>query len=385
MMNFIETILPSLRVWQFFCLSPFALTEKTRWPKIERNFNMYCLIYIATECVVLLHGIIFPQYYLDLNAPPISKYGDFVTMTLTRVVAIFCVIESWQKRSLQIKFFGKINKIDSILAVRLNIDLRHEANRRETTWKSIIWLLSIISLHAIFLTVLLINPDPESQRLMHFWLGYMVPFTVSSLRYHQMVTFVRLVRHRSGAINNFLKQICSLDERAAMNNDLMNIMRSVDKTLSTKFEPDDCKMLLYNQLIEIRAAYQQLYDASQDINVLFRWTLPINIAIDFQKGLTNIYFVITLVLTSNSESSNAMTALLSMLWGIFNIGHILVLSSACQQTTEESQLIPGLLHNVDFNLSDLQSAGLVCVRRNNCARRGNNRFRFHRFDCFPCS
>lgn len=27
-MKFIETILPSLRAWQLFCLSPFALTEK---------------------------------------------------------------------------------------------------------------------------------------------------------------------------------------------------------------------------------------------------------------------------------------------------------------------------------------------------------------------
>lgn len=369
-MKFIETILPSLRVWQFFCLSPFALTEKTRWPKIDHNFNLYCLIYITIESVVFLHGIIFPRYYLnmDKDAPPITKYGAFIAMTLARVVAILCVIESWKKRPLQIKFFGKINKIDSILAYRLNIDLRHEANRRETTWKSIIWLLSIISLHAIFLTVLFINSDPLSEEWMGFWLGYMVPFSISSLRYHQMVTYVRLVRHRAEAINNFLKELCSLDERAAINNDLMNIMRSVDKTLSANFEPDDSKMLLYNKLIEIREAYQQLYDASQDINVLFRWTLPINIAIDFQKGLTNIYYVIVLMLTWNSKESNAMTALVPMLWGIFNIGHILVLSSACQQTTEEAKLIPGFLHNVDFNLSDLQSAGLVCVRRINCGR-----------------
>lgn len=174
-----------------------------------------------------------------------------------------------------------------------------------------------------------------------------------------MVTYVRLVRHRFEAINEFIRKVCLLNERKEVNHDLLKIMRNVSSTLPVTSKSDDRKMNLYNKLIETRAAYQLLYGVSEDINVLFRWTLPINIANDFQKGLTNTYFFITMVLKWDSETSNRLQLPRPLLWAMYNIAHIMILSSACQHACEEARLTPALLHEIDFSLSDQQLAGLV--------------------------
>lgn len=357
-MKFIETILPSLRVWQFFCLSPFALDEKTRWPRIERIFNAYCIAYIVVESAVLVHGLVSPDYYLERSFTIVLVYGDLVTMTLARVLAILIVIESWKKRSMQIEFLEKISRADSILAYRLNIDLRYEENRREMTWKSAAWMLAFLVMQVIFLSLLF--ADSRSRRMLRFWLSYMTSFFICSMRYQQLVTYVRLLRFRFEAINRYIQSVCLLNQRRAINHDLLKIMQNVSKTLPTKIESDDRKTFLYKKIIEVRAAYQLLYEASEDVNVLFRWTLPINIANDFQKGLTNVFFFMTIILHwDSSEASNVMQLPRPLIWAIFNIGHILVLSSACQHAREVAEFTPALLHQIDFNVSDHQLADLV--------------------------
>lgn len=364
-MQFIETILPSLRVWQFFCLSPFALTKKARWPKIERYFDLFCIAYIVVESAVLVHGFVFTNYYLDWkHYSVVLVYGDFVTMTLARVLAILIVIESWKKRCQQINFLEKISKADSILAYRLNINLRYEANRRESSRKSIMWLLSFVALQVIFLTLLI--SDPLSQRMLRFWLTYTVPFFICSLRYHQMVTYVRLLRLRFKAINNFIQSFCLLNQGQVINHDLLRIMQPAQS------ESEDRKRSLYKKLIEIRAVYQLLYEASENINGLFRWTLPINIANDFQKGLTNIFFFLTITLQWESGSLNTKQVPRPLVWAIYNIGQILILSNACQHACKEAEMIPALLHQIDFNVNDHQLAGLVCLHTNFEHTRNNN-------------
>lgn len=356
-MKFIETILPSLRVWQLFCLSPFALTEKTRWPRIVRSFSIFCIVYIVVESAVLVHGFVFTHFYLDWRYPVVIVYGDLVTMTLARLLAISVVIESWKKRHTQIEFLEKISEVDSILAYRLSIDLRYDANRRETNWKSFVWLVAFCSMTIYFIASLLNNKtDPYFLR---FWLLYMGPFFICTLHYHQMVTYVRLVRYRFEAINHFIQSVCFSDEQVITNRDLLKMMQNVVKTIPPKSEYNDSKVMLYKKLVEVRTAYQLLYEASENINTLFRWTLPINIANDFQKGLTNIFLFITFMLQWNGETSNWKKVTGPLIWAMYNIGHILILSSACQQACEEAEMTPALLHQIDFTLSDQQVADLV--------------------------
>lgn len=365
-MQFIETILPTFRVWQLFCLSPFALTKKTRWPTVVRPFNVFCIAYLAIESAILVHGFIFTGYYLDWERPVVIVYGDLITMTLARALGIVAVIESWKKRSIQIGFLEKIAKVDVILTYRLNIDPRYDANRREILWKSMAWLMSFMALQVYVITSILI--DDNDPMFFHFWLVYMMPFFICSLRYHQMTTYVRLVRFRFEAINDFIQNVCFLDEnRVTLNRDLLTMMKSFVKTIPASSPFEDNKMGLYHQLIEVRNAYQMLYDASEDINTLFRWTLPINIANDFQKGLTNIFFFITLVLKWDS-GSNLNKIFGPLTWAVFNIGHIMILSSACQNACEEAELTPALLHQIDFSLSDQQLADLVRVDFQKSAR-----------------
>lgn len=357
-MKFLETILPSLRVWQFFCLSPFGLDEKTQRPKVKRIFNAYCIAYIAVESAVLVHGIVFPDYYLERAFTIVLVYGDFVTMTLARLLAILIVVESWVKRPMQIDFLERINKVDSILVYRLNIDLPYKANRRETSCKSIAWLLTFTAMQIVFLSLLI--ADPFSKRMLRFWLSYMMSFFICTLRYHQMVTYVRLLRYRFAALNDYIQSVCLLNERPNINQDLLMIMTSVGKSLPVKPDPDARKTFLYQKLIEVRTAYQSLFEASEEFNVLFRWTLPINIANDFQKGLTNIFFFLTISLQwDTSKSSNPMQLPRPLIWGAYNIGHILVLSSACQHAREVAELTPALLHQIDFNVKDHRLADLV--------------------------
>lgn len=385
-MQFIETILPSLRVWQLFCLSPFALTEKTRWPKVVRNFNLLCVVYIVVESAVLVHGFVFTDFYLDWRYPVVTVYGDLVTMTLARLLAISVVIESWKRRPIQIEFLEKISKVDSILAYRLSIDMRYDANRRETNWKSIVWLLSFCSMQIFFIASLLSsNTDPLFVR---FWLLYMGPFFICSLHYHQMVTYVRLVRYRFEAINNFIQSVCFSGEQGITNRDLLKMMQSVVKSNPTKSECNDSKIFLYKKLMEVRTAYQFLYEASENINTLFGWTLPINIANDFQKGLTNIFLFITFMLQWDETTSDWKKVSGPLVWAMYNVGHILILSSACQQACEEAEMTPALLHQVDFTLSEEQLADLVCFHASTSLTERHNRlmlFQFRRFIYFQCN
>lgn len=117
--------------------------------------------------------------------------------------------------------------------------------------------------------------------------------------------------------------------------------------------------MLYKKLVDVRTAYQLMYEASENINKLFRWTLPINIANDFQIGLTNTFLFITFMLQWNEETSNWKKVSGPLIWAMYNIGHILILSSVCQQACEEAKMTPALLHQIDFTLSDQQVADLV--------------------------
>lgn len=355
-MQFLSTFLKSIRVWQVFGMMPFAFSEKSLRPEKSSVYSIMSAVWTVFHVIIFVHGLIYTGYYVDWDQKKWA-INDFLTLNMVRFIAILVVIESWMKRTLQTEFFDKIAKVDSILSYKLNIDINYELNQREMTFKLFAWISMIVALQVISATIFYFIGFDKFTVLL--W-AHLLPFAICSLRYQQMIVYARLLGIRFILINAFIRKNFLFDDYRGRNSDFMKTMKNLTKV--KMFSTDEEIIVACKKLMELRLAYQQLLGTSETITEMFGWTLPLNLANDFQKALINTYLMISLALRVGRVNASLEFMIAIFLWLLVNMTHIVTISHSCQRTCEEAQLTPALLHDIKFDEEKQEIADLVCGR-----------------------
>lgn len=210
-MRAIKSILPSLRLFQIFCLSPFSIKTDKLIPEPNRFFNIHAVTSILINAAVLVHGIFSTHLYVRKGESRITATIDIVMMCGIRSLTVLILIESFVKRMKQVTFLKCLNDIDGIFA-QLGIDMRYERHRNATVNKIFIWTTVLISIESVIFLMALSDKD-----YLHFCLLYLFPLVISTLHYFQVSTYVNLIKYRFAMLNEILEGMDSADSSAAGN------------------------------------------------------------------------------------------------------------------------------------------------------------------------
>lgn len=331
-MKCLLTLQRPLRVWQLLAMSPFDMANKTLMPVKDVKLQLYGYTWLILNITLLILSMVFATTYIEWN-DSIGNFDKLLAMLMIRSVSCLIVGEAIFKRQKQIDLLQKIVRIDGILRHKLHIQIDYDKHRMQNNILITIWIFVCVSC-IVCMNVVMHVTKHDGQR---FWLVYTFPFFIYSLNYHRMVTYVHVIRLRYQILNQFIEKVCLLQERGIVNNEILQSFQRVSKVafVETKLEP----LLSKSQLIDIRNIYQIMYDASNTINDLFWWSLPLCIAIDFHRLLLNVYILFGVLLFEFKWDE----LVACLFWGCVNVSHLLLLSHACHSTNKEVSFEFGFL------------------------------------------
>lgn len=218
-MQAIKPILPTLRLLQLFCLSPFSLKTDKLIPGPNRYFDFYAVTSILVNAALLVHGAFTTHLYLRKGESRITATIDIVMMCGIRSLTLLILIESFVKRMKQVRFLKCLNYIDEIFVLKLGIDMRYERHRKTTVNKIFIWTTVFILIELVIFLMAWSDKD-----YLHFCLLYLFPFFISTLHYFQVNTYVNLIKYRFAMLNEILKGLDLVDSNALGNSEYENCL-----------------------------------------------------------------------------------------------------------------------------------------------------------------
>lgn len=314
-MKFLTTILWPIRLWQILAITPFGLTKKTFWPNRESSLHYFAMACLAVHIAALIHGIIVPGSFADMNTNIIDTYNDQFAMGSIRFLICAIIIEAILYRNDHIDVFELINQIDLNLEGKLRLMINYKKNQFQNNIIFGIWLVVLIM---SIILVFVFNHLSGDEQFERYWLFYIIPFSITTLHYQRIFFYVHLLRYRYQMLNDFLLNICSIQE----------LQQNDDLSSETKLN-NSIPLLTAIQIRDFRNIYQQLYEASIQMNDIFWWSMPLCILIDFHSLLVNSYWTFLIFLTHSSENS----IVVSLIWGGCNAARLLLLSHACHSTS----------------------------------------------------
>lgn len=304
-MRFLSTFLWVLHIWQMFSLVPFKLTEKTLLPTANNNYKIFAFFSLWSYISTATCSLIYSEWYIDWSSDPHNVYTIMFNMLSTQAVTCLIIYEAIDKTDEQIDFLERFNKIDNALRYKLKIEINYKSYRLYNNIGCILWFLWHFSCTiSIFVYCYL----TENRSFERFHIFYAMPFFIYSLQYQRMIVYVHLIRNRYTLLNQFLREF---EENVKQN--------KIDHLTSRDL------------LIELRNIYQKLYEASDLINKIFRWTLALCIAVDFYNCMGHIFYMFIIFLLNQPWTD----AIAPFIWLTCNLGHVLILSHACHSTTKK--------------------------------------------------
>lgn len=313
-----------LCVWQLLAMSPFDIATKTLMPVKDAKLQLYAVAWLILHITLLILTMVFPSTYINMDNS-IGNFDGLVAMIIIRFVSCLIVAEAIFKRQKQIDLLQQIVRIDAILRHKLHIAIDYKTHCLQNNISTAIWVCVCISCIVCCITIRYMI----SSMMGNFWLVYALPFFIYSLNYHRMVAYVHMIRVRYQLLNQFIEKVCMFQERGVVNNEILQSFQRMSKVAfaDSKLEP----LLSKSQLIDIRNVYQIMYEASNTINDLFWWSLPVCIGIDFHRLLVNVYLLFVVLLFEFKWA----ILVESLFWGFINVSHLLFLAHVCHSTNKE--------------------------------------------------
>lgn len=329
-MDFFGSLSVSFCVWQFSCLSPFSLNNHKK-ASISRSFyRKISFSIIIIQIALIIFGFVFLDEILNTFFTQTIKTLDIIIMTLIQLTSLVILWEAYSKRNIQKNFFQLINSVDFILEYKIGIRLKYEQQKQINIRSLARWLFLDIG---IFITnfVLFFMYFTFMYR---WWAIFFVSFFFCSMRYYQITTVVDIIRYRYDEINQFINQIQPFDElrRNKFNIDLANVLANVHN----QFRRLHKSQSIYEKLRDLRRVCRLLGSANNNLNYMFQNSIPLIIVNDFLHILINSYWVLRIIIESDTKICYLLPPLL---WTFLNFNHVISLASVCHHATEEVCLI----------------------------------------------
>lgn len=341
-MNFFNSLLPSLKIWRLFGLSPFAL-EPFSTSNINRNQD-------RIQIIRILIFILLSILAITANALYAMSIGDLwihFWIVFARIsglsTSIIILIESSIKRESQVKWLIQLNSISSFIVDQIGIQIDYTAEHQRHTkrlnrWKTINTMIFILN------TFLLLVANNVYLGSTFLFMSY--AFNMHSFRFHQYVTYVDLIKHRYGLINEFINKIYLNDfNQLLRQEELIEDFYFLRKMIIMEVEEYRQPVNKFKLICQLRHASTLLTEASHRLNDLFSVSLTICIFRLFCQLIGNTYFMFEIATTSSS-----WVAFLVAVFEILPIGNeIISMANACEDATEEVLKFPFFLLKQDLH------------------------------------
>lgn len=283
-------------------------------PYKNKKLIIFASFSLLFHIALAICSLIFTDWYIDWKNQTtiLAYYNIYAYMLLHQVTSCIIVIEALVNIDRQMDFLQRMNKIDQALTHKMQIKIDYEKRQLQNNVGLSVWLL----LHLISQTAIFAFENEIENR---FQLLYVVSFILYSLQFQRCVLYVYQIYHRCELLNQFILETFPLDD---------NI--DGDQEVNIDHERNNH---LKAQIFDLSDIYQELHDASDTINKIFCWSLPLCIGNDFQGILGEMYWMLVLLL---SDNHNPWTIYVSrFFWLSWHLVHILFLSHACHSTSRE--------------------------------------------------
>ena len=187
----------------------------------------------------------------------------------------------------------------------------------------------------------------HEQNFILFWIFYLMPLIICGMRYFQMFTWVRILKHRFELLVKVVDTINlrSYKSPANKNLDLMDAFNGQKKlnlpytialleTSLLKQKHCDMENPELKKLMIVRNLYNRLYAASENINRYFGISMLINVGNDFISITSNCYWIFYTFQDFHSTTRDFLLIAGSAVWTIPHLINVLVLAILCEKTMQ---------------------------------------------------
>lgn len=321
-MKFLMTLKWPLRLWQISGMVQFGVMKKSLIPVKNSKLYNYGMILLLMHFIALMLCMIFSSTYIDWSITIFTKYDNFVGMLAIRFVTCVIVAEAILKLDKQTEFLQQIIRVDTILHRKLRIELDYKKERFHSNILTIVWistcLIFVITVLVIFL---------ENTFATRLWLIYAPGLIIYSIHYHRMIFYKNIILRRYKYVNEYIEKMCLLEWK---NTDMFDLILP----FTQQTDAPNAQPITITQLYDVRNVYQMLYEATDMVNDMFWWSLPLCIAIDVHRLLVNCYYIFAVLLLNIARD----LLVASFLWGGINIAHLILVARACHCIKSEVSL-----------------------------------------------
>lgn len=321
----IETLFPAFFIWQTLSMSQFTLKRKSYIPKYHKIHNIIASISLLIQFSVFVYGFYNIELYAELKLPIILIAVGVGGLQLYRTLSMVIVIESWIKRSEEMDFLNKIAEIDEIMTKQLQIDMEY---RKKNGGNIKILMIRIVLFTFVNISFLTATSSVVSlKKLRIYWVFLAIPQLIHFIRYHQIVSYMYLIRDRYRLLNKYILKINKSENEIIdgpmIITDYSNISHRVKQNFRMNF--------LKRKLLQIQRINRLLIDARRLNHGLFNWSMIFILATEFHTLLGASYFTIFLLI-KNGFTGRTIPGMMRIFLYAFNL---FIVARACHSANEE--------------------------------------------------
>lgn len=321
-MKYMQVLVPVFRMYQVCGFAPFPIpfdeTNGIRKDKQRKWFIYYGVLIVYLISMVIINMYLFKELY-NSDSSEMLTYLTFIITTVTRVLALAIIVESFMMRNKHISLLQHFGHVDQIILGELGVEIDFKKMRRTGIIWMVIWIVQISVLMTIVIVDILIEADCIWDGILLFF--YTIPLMVPSFRYFHVIHYVLLLGSRFEIVNKRIEQICSLKDR-------LNTDRSHKGANSESTERN-----IYNELVSMRRVYHNLWEITLQLNNMFRVSLLLMIGTSFSVLLVNSYRNLVWLITPDTTKLSVI--LTFFLWTIVHSFYFIKISYTCYNVAQE--------------------------------------------------
>lgn len=331
-MKFQQELLSIFRVYQFCGFAPFPLPldmKKSKSTPGQNKWYIYNGIIVIFFAALVLHNMISIKTYLEGSDAQMLTYLSFIVISLVRLLAVAIAIESIINSKQQIKLLLKLENIDRIFMEDLSIKPNYKRMRRIAFFWLAIWLIKSVILITLVMADVMNADISEWDRFM--WFILTIPVVISTIRYFQIIQYIRSLGYRFEMINTRLNDIFESTNR--LNTSVILTKKENTEHLEGE-NPCTIDDGIYEDIVSLRMIFHILWECTGQLNKAFRWSLLLLITTSFFVIVVNYYrTLVWLLIDRDKEETNIIV--LYFFWSAAHVFCFINLSSICYNVLKQ--------------------------------------------------
>lgn len=290
--TFFDEIRGFIAFFLIFGLWPVWRNSKYNWLLIIYSFFSIFIVFF------IFVSAIFVEKVLEKNA--LSKavaYSFLYTILITHLII---VVQSLIQRKFQMKLIQKFTHVDRLFHTKLQVLISYRKEKRILFLRFALMLATYIGIKVALMIHLYTIDNPKS-----FWYHCLYSIWITRLRCVQVLCFVHLLRARLILVNDKIKEILTARNLYTGNgngwcaiSNIRNTTFILDKTMP--------KSSIYDQLLNLKQIYGELYEICEIINVTYGWSLLAILTQCFIDFTRNSYWTFLALQQTTADLSTAI-------------------------------------------------------------------------------